>query len=98
MNAVFHAQQAVEKTLKALIADQSPDPPPRVHDLPQLAVEAAVWDEMTAEDHELLRKLSRLASLSRYPDASGRSVMLDEATETVEQTEAMCEWLRQRLT
>jgi HEPN domain-containing protein len=43
VNALFHAQQAVENCLKALIQERQKDPPERTHDLERLAVIANLW-------------------------------------------------------
>jgi HEPN domain-containing protein len=62
----YHAQQCVEKLLKALLMVQSVVPP-RTHDLNTLdaAVRVAVADWAWPEDE--LRLLTRAATVFRYP-------------------------------
>ena len=42
---LFCCQQAVEKAIKALIAERTNDMPPRIHNLPKLMVVANVYPD-----------------------------------------------------
>ena len=63
---VFHAQQAVEKYLKALLVLNG-QRPPRVHDLPKLLTLAAKFAPQLASFVDDCEFLSPLAIVSRYP-------------------------------
>ncbi len=56
MNAFFHLQQAVEKTLKALLLRQTNVTPPRIHGLRSLAERCKL--SITAEQVLLIENLS----------------------------------------
>lgn len=63
--AAFHVQQAIEKTLKALLVLNGQDPP-RTHDLPRL------WGQMEGrvdppENLQLLRLANEFYIEARYP-------------------------------
>ena len=60
----FHAQQAVEKALKALWLEQKSAEPPRVHDLVHLAEEVSLPSQWNEE----LDALSRVYIVARYPE------------------------------
>ena len=53
---VFCCQQAVEKTLKAIIAKRTGETPPRIHSLMRLAEKAAI--ALSEEQAQLFRELS----------------------------------------
>ncbi len=89
---VFHCQQAVEKLLKAIWTERSPgQPPPRTHNLVDLARELGLLSEQW---EEYLRKLSNQAVVSRYV---GREAYSREAAlEYYEGARALCALLRQK--
>jgi len=65
--ALFAAQQAVEKAIKAWMIGRKHERPPRTNDLTQLAKTAGI-----ALDHELLSSVGELSpyySVARYPNA-----------------------------
>lgn len=91
-NAVcFHAQQAAEKFIKAVIQERG-IPVPAIHNLPVLA---KVVDEGRA--FELLRgdlaALSQLAVSSRYPGYFANRRAAKEAMDTAEQVRMNCRGL-----
>lgn len=63
--AAFHAQQAAEKALKALLIERD-GAYPRVHDLVHLAEEAKAPDGLTADCADL----TQAYVASRYPDTA----------------------------
>jgi HEPN domain-containing protein len=90
---VFHSQQAVEKLLKAIWIERVRDePPPRTHNLVDLARELGL---LSQEHEEFLRKLSNQAVASRYVGREAYSQ--DAAREYYEGARALCELLRQNL-
>lgn len=63
----FHAQQAVEKALKAYLAFQG-QPPPRTHDLVALLAACVQFEPGLAVLEEDCRRLTYYAVAARYPD------------------------------
>jgi len=90
---ISHCQQAVEKMLKALwVESQQEQPPPRTHNIVDLAHELGALEHL---DEEFLRMLTNQAVVSRY---SGRGTYTREtAVEYYERSRATCEQLRQTL-
>jgi HEPN domain-containing protein len=92
--AIFHCQQAVEKLLKALIAEYGASPP-RIHDLLELAETARV--ELGPAEQSLLTRLSDQAVASRYPGTAGRYTE-EQVRQLLQATEQVFSWLRAKLT
>ena len=91
-------QQALEKILKALIADHSGEMPRRIHGLVELAMDADV--EMSQEQKIILSDLTIYYIETRYPTQfSGLEEDIDKevATKILEQTKEMSKWLRAKL-
>ena len=76
----FHAQQCIEKTMKALLIHQQCQPP-RIHDLRELGKllkqACPKWSSMDED----LNFLSRSAVIFRYP---GESADREDASESLE--------------
>ena len=91
---LFCCQQAVEKTLKGIIAQRTNEMPPRLHNLMALARKAGLdIEKPTAEQ---FRFLTNFYIQSRYPQALERlSSVPDrpEAEETLRFTEELLPWL-----
>ena len=65
--AAFHAHQAAEKALKAVIIAVRRELPPRIHNLLELARILGIEDEQLIE---ALRRLNPHYRVARYPDAA----------------------------
>ena len=65
--AAFHAHQAAEKALKAVIIAVRRELPPRIHNLLELARILGIEDEQLIET---LRRLNPHYRVARYPDAA----------------------------
>ena len=94
--SVFHSQQMMEKTLKAIWIEQREGGyPPKEHKLPVLAREIA--QELDEEEWEFLADLSEQYNPTRYGD-----VMLEYSYEQAEgyyqRASKICEQLLARLT
>ncbi len=63
----FHAQQAVEKTLKAFLVFHGQDPP-RTHDLVALLARGVRYAASLADLEKDCRNLTYFAVSTRYPD------------------------------
>jgi len=91
---VFCCQQAVEKMIKAVIAQVSGEMPPRIHNLIQLAERAGL--EPDAQQALLMRELSELYAQSRYPEQlepTSSSVWQGVARDALLRTEKVVQWL-----
>ena len=62
----FHAQQAIEKSYKAILVYHDQDPP-RIHDLTRLASLVSEHVEDRVSDLDLLDRISQYYIQSRYP-------------------------------
>jgi HEPN domain-containing protein len=91
---LFCCQQAVEKSLKAIIAEKTRKLPPRVHNLVALAQTAGVVAE--EKQTELMRLLTEFYVDSRYPEIRGVGVGdIDrmKAEDCLNRTVEMVQWL-----
>lgn len=92
---LFCCQQAVEKTLKALISQRTKELPPRIHQLKRLAETAKL--EISEAQAELLRELSSYYIQSRYPEEISDIALNVNRQETrgiLAQTQEMIEWIK----
>jgi HEPN domain-containing protein len=95
---LFCCQQAVEKMLKALIAERSKELPPRSHSLVRLAEAASlVIDDERAS---FPRELTAYYIQTRYPEEISdlvSQVREDEAGRVLGRAEEMVQWLSSML-
>ena len=93
--AAFHAHQAAEKALRAVIIAARRELPPRIHNLLELARILGVRDEKLLE---ALRRLNPHYRVARYPDAANGVPMEvyseSIASELVSLAERVVEWAR----
>jgi HEPN domain-containing protein len=95
LHCAYMCQQSVEKSLKALIAANDEIPLP-IHNLPELASIANVWDSLNAEQKFFLRALTTYAIEARYPERKRKlfqKCTKDEAEKLIVNTKEMLEWL-----
>ncbi len=91
---LFCCQQAVEKMLKAIIAERTKGLPPRIHQLMRLAEAAGL--EVSGERAEFLRELSSYYIQMRCPEEIKdlASQAKKEGTQRVmDRTEEVFQWL-----
>ncbi len=96
---VFMCQQAVEKTLKALLAFQGKEIKP-IHNLSKLAELAGILHEFDKEAHVFVDKLSNYYLNARYKetiDTLSRAIGKIEAKEYLAKTEKVIIWLTQKM-
>lgn len=94
-HAILFLQQAVEKTLKALLLKQSGTEPPRIHSLRNLAERCRL--KVTAEQILLLENLNEYYLESRYPGdwvEELPEVMAEEVARLVPAAKELIECLR----
>jgi HEPN domain-containing protein len=95
---LFCCQQAVEKMLKAVIAERSGQCPPRLHNLLRLAEQAGVT--LDQSQTVLMEDLSRYYIQSRYPEeipALSRGLDRQRGEQVLGQTEGVLQWLSSML-
>jgi HEPN domain-containing protein len=96
---LFCCQQAIEKIIKALIAQSTSELPPRIHNLVRLSEAAGL--QVDEERTRFLRELSTYYFQTRYPEEiSSISKQVDAglAKSVCKQTEEVFEWLESMLT
>src|SRR3990172_2288866 len=91
-HCVFECQQAIEKLVKAIWVERTPEGyPPREHDLRSLAEKAAL--DLSREQTGLLDDLSGQYIPSRYVDAAVE-YSREQAQSYYNRTTEVFEWLR----
>jgi HEPN domain-containing protein len=95
---LFCCQQAVEKMLKAIIAERTKGLPPRLHQLMRLAEVAGL--EVSGERAEFLRELSAYYIQTRYPEEIkdlASQAKEEGAQRVLDHTEEVLQWLNSML-
>jgi len=96
----YFCHQAVEKALKAAIAKNTGEVPPKIHDLPRLSKLGDVWDKMSDEQKEAVDALAPLQIEARYPafkEQIAQTLTADFCVKLVEHTEALLCWIKRQL-
>jgi HEPN domain-containing protein len=90
---IFCCQQAIEKSLKAIIADRTKEMPPRLHNLLELATIAGV--DPGKDRRALMRSLTNFYIHSRYPGTpeAGGAADRRRAEDDLKKTEETLQWL-----
>jgi HEPN domain-containing protein len=100
--AAFFCHQALEKSLKAVIARDLPDGdmPPKTHDLIRLASEASLMNKLSSKQESLLELIEPLSIDARYPgyEEENQTTPTKEICERVvaEVEEFLC-WIKKQL-
>ena len=84
----FCCQQAIEKAIKAIIAQRTEEMPPRLHNLPKLATYAGL--RVDDRQADLLRRLTNYYVQTRY---LAERVGGASAEAALHETEELLEWL-----
>jgi HEPN domain-containing protein len=95
----YMCQQAVEKLLKALIAQQSKEILP-IHNLNRLAEIAGIRDHLSTEQFEFLAELTPYCIEARYGDykeSLSEIVDAERARVVYEKTREVFGWLSQKI-
>jgi len=96
----FMCHQVIEKSLKAVIAKNTGELPPKIHNLIRLSELSGKRDGLSEEHLELLRILSPLNIESRYPEykktiASGLTEEI--CMKLTSETEELLCWIKKQL-
>jgi len=98
--AGFFCHLIAEKALKAMVASVTANIPPKIHDLAKLAVHGGIFDELTEQQHKLLKNLSPLQIEARYPENKERLArkLTPEISECLfKETEEFLCWIKKKL-
>jgi HEPN domain-containing protein len=96
---VFMCHLAIEKMLKAILAQQYPeDVPPKIHNLIHLAQKT----EMTLPDNlkDFFQRIDNVSVATRYPEdlrTLSKEFNQDTAKRILTETKRMIKWLKQHL-
>lgn len=96
---VFMCQQAIEKTLKAILVFQNKEIRP-IHNLSKLAELANLLQEFDKETHVFIDRLSQYYLNARYKetiDTLSQAIGKTEAKEHLAKTEKVIIWLTQKM-
>ena len=98
----FMCHQAVEKSLKAIIACdcEEGDLPPKIHHLLKLADRAGVYGKMSQGQQKFVGELNPLNVESRYPgcmDLLIAELTHDSCADMIRRTEALLCWIKTQL-
>ena len=93
---IFMCHLAIEKLLKAIVAEDSTSPPPRTHNLYRLFELSHI--DVLEEHKDIVAKLNTMSVATRYPEDI--AILSGEVTSQVArnylaQTEALLQWLKQ---
>jgi len=97
-SALFHLQQAVEKTLKGLLLKQTGLEPPRIHSLRRLVERCGL--SLTSDQTLLLENLGNYYVESRYPgdwEMAPTEVIAKEAETMIPAAKEFIQWLRSQI-
>ena len=102
LHTVFMCHQAVEKTLKAVIARDcgKGEVPPKTHNLSKLAIFANLLDQMTEEQQDFIDDLNPYNVEARYPEYKNRmaaALSKDICEKIISDTEGLLCWIKRRL-
>jgi HEPN domain-containing protein len=86
----FHAQQAAEKSLKAVLLQRQRQAPPRTHDL-SFFMGLPAEDGIEPPDPGAVARLTVFAVMSRYPSGQKR-MSQDEWMSAIETATQVVEW------
>ena len=95
---LFTCQQALEKTLKALIIESTGKFPPRIHDLLKLTRLAKL--DVSTEQAETLSRLSFYYLETRYPEQiadMANNINKEIAGDYLTRSQELLKWLRNKL-
>lgn len=96
LHMMFMCQQVLEKTIKAVIEEQSEERPPFSHDLIYLAEYAGRLIDLSEKDKRLLALLTQYYIESRYPEEKrdlNKQLTPEACKKTLKMTEEFMSWL-----
>jgi HEPN domain-containing protein len=97
----FFCNMIVEKALKAVIAEQTDEIPPKIHDLPKLADKGGIYHILSDEQLRLIDELEPLNIDVLYLGYRERMVAAltgEKSKQLLSETEAFLWWIKNKLT
>lgn len=96
----FMCHQAIEKTIKAYYCSISNEVPPFTHNLKSLAERCDLLLLFSDEQLDFIEEILPMNIEARYPKYKEMLFKLltpQKCDEIIKQTEALCQWIKQRL-
>lgn len=96
----FYCHMIAEKAMKAIIAMQTDEVPPKIHDLKTLAKRSGIVHDLSEEQLNLLEKLNPFQIEARYPEHKLKitaTLSFEKCQKIYSETEEFLCWIRQRL-
>lgn len=96
----FMCHLTIEKALKAIISKDETATPPKIHHLPKLAKQGAIYSFMSEEQKDFLEVLLPLNIEARYPSYKEElSCSLNETNceALIKETEVLLCWIKEQL-
>jgi len=95
----FICHLVVEKSLKAVIANQTDELPPKIHNLVQLAERGNIADELSQIQLKFLSQMNDYQIEARYPEYKAKvasTLNLAKTKEIYKDTEDFLCWIKER--
>ena len=100
LESAFFCNLACEKMLKAAFVKRTNQIPPKIHPLQQLAKSAAIYDDMSESQKDLLNLLDAFQIEGRYPQDRKRiyqTTPVAEFRQILVSTEEIIAWIHEKL-
>ena len=96
----FMCHQAIEKTIKAYYCTMKNETPPFTHNLKSLAERCSLLVLFSDEQLDFIEEILPMNIEARYPthkEMLFRLLTPQKCKEIIQQTELLCQWIKQRL-
>ena len=100
LHMAFFCHQITEKALKAIVANEAAEIPPKTHDLIKLAVKSDVYGKLSEEQLSFLEEIDPFNIEARYPDYKAKieGTLTDDKCERIlKETEDFLCWIKKEL-
>ena len=96
----FYCHMIAEKALKAVVARETKETPPKIHNLPRLATLGGVFNDLSDKQKRLLNDLKPLQIEARYPEykaSVAETLTLEKCKRILTETEEFLCWIKMKL-
>ena len=96
----FMCHQVIEKALKAYYVRASQDMPPYTHNLELLARKSSLYEKLSRDQIDFIRRLEPMNVESRYPadrELLAKALTPAKCQSMLDSTGEMFQWIKQRL-
>jgi HEPN domain-containing protein len=96
----FFCHLIAEKALKAVIASNTAEAPPKIHDLHKLAKYGKLYNDLSERQLSLFKELMPLHVDGRYPEYKAniaKTLTAEKCAKILEETEDFLCWTKKRL-